>query len=437
VNYLIMPLGSHGDVHPFLGIASTLRSRGHSVKVIASAYYDSLIAAMGLDFVPLGEAEDFVAVMRDPDIWHPTRAFEIISKSVSQVIPLCYQAVADHAVAGGGGNTVLVYSTLAFGARMAQETLNLPGVSIHLSPSIFQSVYAPPCLPGIYMPDWMPYWMKRGIFNLLDRFVLDRLFARPLNVIRKEMGLPPVRSVLGKWCHSPQRVIGLFPEWYAPIQPDWPEQTVLTGFPLFDEKGVTPLPENLSHFLAAGEKPIVFTPGSANMHGQDFFAAAVDACRRLNRRGVLLTRHVEQIPKNLPPTVLHVPYAPFSQLLPHTAASVHHGGIGTAAQAMAAGVPQLLMPMGYDQPDNADRIKKLGIGDSLPPKHFTGEAAAAKLRELISSEKTAAACRSVADKFRTVESPLIQTARRIEEITPPSPPAPASSPGSSTHSAHP
>ena len=71
------------------------------------------------------------------------------------------------------------------------------------------------------------------------------------------------------------------------------------------------------------------------------------------RRGLLLSRHREHIPRTLPSDVRHVEYAPFSELLPRCAALVHHGGIGTSAQALAAGVPQLIMPMGHDQPDNS------------------------------------------------------------------------------------
>src|SRR5690606_4300015 len=100
--------------------------------------------------------------------------------------------------------------------------------------------------------------------------------------------------------HSPTLAIGLFPDWFAPMQPDWPAQMKLTGFPLFDETGLEPLPESLTNFLDAGDKPIAFTPGSAMSHGQAFFAAAAEACRILARRGLLLPRHPENIPAMLP-----------------------------------------------------------------------------------------------------------------------------------------
>ena len=414
MNVLITAIGSHGDVHPFIGIATTLKSRGHRVKFIASGYFGELATAAGLDFVPLGTAEEFLAGTRDPDIWHRIKGFSKVAKMVGEMIPLGYQAVVDNVVRG---ETVLVSSSLAFGARVAQESLRLPGASVHLQPTIFRSVYEPMAGGPVWLSG-LPRTMRGWIEDLADRLFIDPIFARSLNEFRAGLKLPPVRGVMRHWCHSPDRTIGLFPAWYAPPQPDWPQQAVQTGFMLYDEKDVTPLTPELERFLAAGSPPIVFTPGSAMLFGQAFFAAAVEACGLLGRRGVLLSRHTEHLPARLSPDVIHVPYAPFSRILPRAAAVVHHGGIGSTAQGMACGVPQLLMPMGFDQPDNASRVKRLGIGDWLEPKNFCGPAVAKKLAALIDSPSVAAACREVAGRFATQEDPVIRTVRYIEELAP-------------------
>src|SRR5262249_32355180 len=151
----------------------------------------------------------------------------------------------------------------------------------------------------------------------------------------------------------------LFPEWFGPPQPDWPPNVTMTSFPLFDERGLAELPTDVETFLAAGTPPIVFTPGSAMKQGRAFFTTAVEACVRLGRRGVLLTRFGEQVPPSWPEGIRHFEYVPFSQVFPRAAAVVHHGGIGTTSQCLAAGVPQLIMHMAHDQPDNAARILKL------------------------------------------------------------------------------
>jgi UDP:flavonoid glycosyltransferase YjiC (YdhE family) len=189
----------------------------------------------------------------------------------------------------------------------------------------------------------------------------------------------------------------------------------LTGFPLYDERGVTAPPSGLDAFLDACDPPLVFTPGSAMRHGEPFFAAAVDACERLNRRGVLLTRYPEQLPRRLPPSVTHFGFVPLSQILPRAAALIHHGGIGTTAQGLANGVPQLIMPLSHDQPDNAARVQRLGVGDSLKLKRFTGPNVDRKLRPLLESEAVRRSCRDVTSRFVGVDA-IAQTCDLLEGL---------------------
>jgi UDP:flavonoid glycosyltransferase YjiC (YdhE family) len=250
-----------------------------------------------------------------------------------------------------------------------------------------------------------------------DWLVIDPTVAPKLNEFRASKGLPPVRRVLRDWWHSPDRVIGMFPAWFAPPQPDWPAQTRLTGFPLYDEGGVHALPEQLKKFLASGEPPIAFTPGSAMLHAAEFFRSAVKACNRLGRRGILLTRHPEQIPARLPDSVIHVNFAPFSELLPRVAALVHHGGTGTSSQALAAGVPQLVTPMTHDQPDNANRLNRLGVAEVVPFTRFTARRATAAIRRLLADPQRATRCRDVQSRFVGVDA-LEQTCDLVEQLAP-------------------
>jgi len=134
-------------------------------------------------------------------------------------------------------------------------------------------------------------------------------------------------------------------------------------------------------------------------HAHEFFTAAAEACKRLGRRGMLLTRHSDQLPGELPSGVRHFSFLPFGLLLPRVAATVFHGGIGTVAQALRAGVPQLIMPMAHDQPDNADRLVKLGVGRMLWPRDFTGPAVARELSALLDDPAVAMRCRDLATRF--------------------------------------
>jgi UDP:flavonoid glycosyltransferase YjiC (YdhE family) len=421
-NILLIPIGSAGDVHPFVGLGMALRDHGHHVRVITSVYHERLVCGAGLECIGLGTVEEFESVMLDPDIWHPRRAFGAVFRSgvLPWTRPL-YDLIARLYVPG---ETVVAASLLAFGARLAQEKLGVPMVSVELQPAMLRSVHQPPVLPGMFLPGWMPAAAWRLAYWLGDRLVIDPVIAPATNAVRAQLGLPPVRRLLDQWWHSPERIIGLYPPWFAPPQPDWPPQLVLTGFPLFDERGLTRPPPEVLDFLE-GDPPVVFTAGSAMRHGHAFFAEAARACQLLGRRGVLLTRFPEQLPPALPEGVIHCSYCPFSQLLPRAVALVHHGGIGTTAQALAVGIPQLVMPLSHDQPDNAARVRRLGVGRSLSPKQFRAPAVTRLLGELLDSPEVAARCREVARKFDGA-NPVAEACRLIEDLLPPTVKKPSS-----------
>ena len=167
------------------------------------------------------------------------------------------------------------------------------------------------------------------------------------------------------------------------------------------------------YVLAAGEAPLVFTPGTGHLYVKEFFKAALDATQRLGRRAIFATRQIQDLP-SLPDTVLALKYAPFSLLLPRAAALIYHGGIGTCSQALAAGIPHLVMAMAHDQPDNANRLRRLGTGLSLKPKHFTGERVAEMLRALLDNPAVAENCRRCA-VLMTRQPDLDKVAERIEQ----------------------
>ena len=121
------------------------------------------------------------------------------------------------------------------------------------------------------------------------------------------------------------------------------------------------------------------------VQGREFFRISAEVCRVSGRRGLFLTQYPEQLPARLPNGVRHFNYIPFSTVLPRAAAFVHHGGIGTTGQAFAAGVPQIVVPLAHDQPDNAVRVRRLGVGDFLLPKDYKTSAVLKGLDRLLRS----------------------------------------------------
>jgi len=394
---VLLPVGSHGDVHPAIGMGIRLAERGHRVTVITNDHFQSLVVAAGLEFVAAGTSEQYHQITQDPDLWHARRAFHAVTRNLTDLARLAYQAILPlHAQSGD--RMVMVGSSLAFGARMAQEKFDIPLATLHLSPAVLQSVYETPRLPAVPPLGWAPKWLRHGFFALANR-VIDNAIGPALNAFRAELSLPAVHGIFKHWWHSPQLVLAMFPDWYAAVQPDWPPQTLNVGFPLYDERGVTPLPPSLEAFLHDGPPPVAFTPGSAMFHADGFFAASAEACRLSGLRGVLLTRKSDQVPRSLPPGVINVDYAPFSELLPRCAAVVHHGGIGSAAQALAAGTPQLIQPFAHDQPDNAERLVRLGVARSVAPRRYKPRHVARLLQDLTSSPFVRRRAAEIADRL--------------------------------------
>ena len=413
MNVMLIPMGSAGDVYPLVGLGVSLRSRGHRVEVIANSYYQSVIERAGLLFVELGTYEDLRPGMENPDLWHRQKGFLVLARSILPLIRPLYEIIARHYVPG---ETIVVASSLALAARVAQEQLGLPLVTAHLQPTVFRSAYeASELLPWLFSHCWLRVPGKRLLDWLLDVLLLDPLMGREINALRASLGMPYIRRPLYRWLHSPELVLGLFPEWFASPQPDWPPQTRLTGFPLYDDPSGQEIPKEIETFFAAGTPPIVFTPGSAMKHGQQFFAESVTACRLLGRRGLLLTRFPEQVPDNLPEGICHFDYLPLSKLLPHAAALVSHGGIGTISQALAAAIPQLVMPMAFDHFPNAARLVRLGVARSLPAKAYRGPAVAETLNDLLKSGEIQNQCQAIAKRFHPGDS-LEKACLAIEEF---------------------
>jgi UDP:flavonoid glycosyltransferase YjiC (YdhE family) len=268
-------------------------------------------------------------------------------------------------------------------------------ITVHLQPSVLWSGVDPPTLPGVFGPNWL----KSVMFRLGERFVIDPVVCPFLNPWRAELGLPPLRRIT-RWWNSPLGLVCLFPDWFCPIQPDWPANVVQTDFPLWNAGSPEPLTAELERFLEAGAPPIVFTPGTANVHASDFFRVGLEACWQLNRRALFLTQHPEQLPASLPESVRVERYVPLDRLLPRAAAFVHHGGLGSTSQAMLAGIPTVLMPLAHDQFDNAERVRRLGVGGGIPASRFTAKRLTAELSRLLKAPEVAEACREMARRLQ-------------------------------------
>jgi rhamnosyltransferase subunit B len=210
------------------------------------------------------------------------------------------------------------------------------------------------------------------------------------------LGLPDGKDPIYEGKFSPQLVLATFSKVLADPQPDWPPNSIITGFPFYDgDAAQAPLPDSLTRFLETGEPPIVFTLGSSAVWDPgNFYQESAKAAVLLNRRAVLLMGS-NPIPDRLPDGVRALEYIRFSELFPRAAAIVHQGGIGTTGQALRAGCPMLMMPFNFDQPDNAARIERLGVGKAISRKQYSAKPVAEHVRELLDNPAYAQKAREI------------------------------------------
>lgn len=348
--------------------------------MVVSAPFEPIAKKAGLHAISIGTEEEFNQIMADPRIWklyHGTKfVFEFAGESTGLLFDIIRSLVEE-----GARPDLLLAPCTVFGARLAREKYGIPLVTVDVQPAVFISAYEPPILmAGMEHLRKLPLALRRWLIRLPNP--ADRFSAPGVHKACAQQGIPPPKSIWWDWGHSPDGVLALFPDWLAAPQPDWPENLFQWDFPLEDIAQEHPLSEEVQAFLKRGPKPIVFTPGSANIQAQHFFKVAHQAITELGQRAIFVTRKLDQLPP-LSDTILAVEYAPFSALVPHAAAFVHHGGIGTLSQGFAAGVPQLIMAMAHDQPDNAYRLEQLGAGIGLTPRTFTPLKVKAALHRLL------------------------------------------------------
>lgn len=406
---ILVTMGTDGDVFPFVGLGVALRHRGHVVTLVAAETYQNLAAQHGLQFDALVSRAANDEFLANPDLWHPIKSGLHGARWGARFIRGQYDLLSELA---RDSDAILVTNPGVVASRLVQERDAKPMATLLLQPGLLQSVWEPPVMPVAPIPTWTPRWARHVYWRVIDA-AGDLLVGSELNRVRKALGLSPVRRFF-RWWLSPQRVIAMFPESYAPPQPDWPPQLRLAGFPAFDGGSSSGLSADLVEFCQADQPPIAFTMGTGMMHGAEFYRAATEACSILGRRGLLLTKHAQQLPRSLPATVRHVTFAPFRELLPLCAVVVHHGGIGTTARALAAGIPQLVLPLAWDQPDNAARIRRLGAGGSLGPRRRSAAQLAAALAEQLKPQ-VQARCRALSPEYSD-DNGLERAANLLEEL---------------------
>ena len=399
---MLATVGTLGDLYPFIALARALQARELRPLLACAEEYRGYALAAGIDFQPLrpshrdlerdtglARAELTRTAIRRPDFLFRALVLPYLRAAYEDMDGLCANA------------DLVLTSSLAFGARLAAERRGVPWIGVVLQPFMFLSAHDPPVLQRA---EWLSGLMRaagpRAAALLLHalKAASAPLFAQ-VNTLRRELALPRSRAhPLFAGQFGVQGAIGLYSALLGAPQPDHPSPCSIVGFARISETAdhsVAPDPR-LEAFLRAGEPPLVFTLGSLIVGSPgSFYRESLAAARLAGRRAVLLVGDeaiardgVHELGIDAADALI-CGFVPHARLFPHAALIVHHGGIGTLAQALCAGRPQLIVPFFADQLDNAARAERLGVARVLSPVQYRARRARREFELLLRDRRYA------------------------------------------------
>ena len=378
---VIFTIGTQGDVRPCVALAQGLHRAGYAVRIATSDNFAELVRRAGLEFYPL--TANFQAMLEaDRSIAEQglnVRAMVRIFRErytiwaanwVQEGLPACEGA----GLLIGVSNSILL-------AKALSEALGIPFAIARLQPLTLSRI-----LPPIMLSSGkhkLPGLLSLGAHYLLFKLLWDVMCPAINGIVRPQLGLPlyPWYGPYFRDLHQ-AKIINGFSQHVLSRPPDWTDNSQVTGYWFFDQSQWSPS-DALSQFLAAGPKPVYVGFGSmVSGDAAAFTQIVLDGIKKSGQRAVLATgwgaMDGDEGPQDRQIFVLR--HAPHDWLFPHMSAAVHHGGAGTTAAAVRAGIPSVIVPFFGDQPFWANRLNRKGVAPpALERKSLTSAALASAL----------------------------------------------------------
>lgn len=385
----ILTAGSRGDVEPLFGLAVALREQGHDPTVVGSPDFAGLAESYGARFEsfgpPLPSYADNPELVELVESGNMLKFMAYGARTRKQRLP---QVIDDIWQVTKHSEAMLYKGPTALYGYSVAEKLGIPCADLQFFPMTATREF-----PTFFLGDGR----RRG--PLLDRAnwwgtdqMMWQMMQRPgVNQQRRGiLGLPPLRTN-ARVLQDRQNM----PLYYAysplvlPRPADWHPRIHVTGYlPTRAPAGWEP-PSDLAEFLAAGERPVSFGLGSVpTAHPGRLVDAYLEALDRTGRRGILIGGWAELgRDRALPDHVLRLDSAPYDWLFPRLAAAIHHGGAGTTAAGLRAGIPTILTPVAVDQFSWGRRVADLGVGpEPVPIKNVDADRLTAAINQATTDE---------------------------------------------------
>jgi sterol 3beta-glucosyltransferase len=386
----IIAPGSRGDVQPYIALGRGLKNAGHIVRFVTHSNFKALVTAYGLEFWSVEanvqeivqnadmreriEKGNFLLLMAQMAKEAQRGALRLAEGSLSA----CHGM--DLVLAGMGG----VYIGLALA-----EKLDLPLLQAYLVPFTPTQDFASVLVS--HPPAWFGGSLNRLSHHLTRQVMWQGFRSADTLARRKTLGLPaapfwgPYNS---EHTHGLPILYGFSPA-VIPPPPDWNDDIHVTGYWFLDEAQDWTPPTALTDFLESGPSPVFIGFGSmSNRNPQEATDLVVKALKRIDQRAILLSGWGGLQKTELPDSIFMIDSIPHAWLFPRLAAVVHHGGAGTTAAGLRAGVPSVIVPFFGDQPFWGRRVAELGVGPApIPRKKLTAERLARAIQAAVTDEE--------------------------------------------------
>lgn len=390
----IFSIGTQGDVRPFVALGLGLKAAGHSVCIASGETCRNLVEQQGLDFAPL--TADFLDIMaRDPKaLQKGLNPVSLLRTARRELKAMARDWASQGQKAAAGADLLIGNGMVASLASALGEAMVIPTVESHLQPVTPCGDIPPMMLPP---PRWgRPHAINQFLYHSCRQLTWQML-GPAVDLVRNDLGLAGLPWYGPFYRRRPDhRVLYGFSPLLVPPSPQWPPSVQVAGSWFLDEGGDYQPSDTVADFLAAGPPPIYVGFGSMLGEGiPEFTRRVVAAVRQCGQRAILaagwggLSAEIEQ-----GEDILVIPGAPHDWLFPRMAMAVHHGGVGTTAAALRAGIPSVVVPFFGDQPFWGWRLQQLGVAPArVARQSLTAEALSAAIDESLTPQMRGCAAR--------------------------------------------